>query len=124
MIDLPRAILVVDDEVDVRMVLQRILQRLLSDHDILAVADGVAALTLLGERAITLVFTNHLMLGMSGEQLVHRIKAQWPTMRIVMVSGMEAQRLIRLGRALGLNGVLTKPFTIEQVRTLLGTVLP
>jgi DNA-binding response OmpR family regulator len=118
------AILVVDDEPDVGLVLQRILRRLLADYEILIVADAMAALSLLGERAVTLVFTNHNLPGMNGEQLAQHIKAQWSATRIVMISGMGVERLTMLGQALGLDGVLAKPFTIEEVRALLNTVLP
>lgn len=118
------AILVVDDEPDVGLILHRILRRLLADYDILTVTDTVAALLLLGERAVRLVFTNHNLPGMNGEQLAQHVKAQWPATRIVMISGMGAERLTRLGQALGLEGVLAKPFTVEEVRALLDAVLP
>jgi CheY-like chemotaxis protein len=124
MTDLHPAILIVEDDVDVRMILQRFLRHLLTDHDILVVADGMAALTLLEERSVTLVFTDYCLPGMSGVQLAHHIKAQWPTTRIVLLSAMDAQFLIQQSQELGLEGVLTKPFTIEKVRTLLDAVLP
>jgi hypothetical protein len=68
MTDLHPAVLVVEDDVDVRMILQRFLRHLLS--------------------------------------------------------AMDAQFLTHQSQELGLEGVLTKPFTIEKVRTLLDAVLP
>jgi two-component system, response regulator YesN len=118
------AILIVDDEPDVCIILQRILQRQRADHDILVAADAAAALSLLSERAVALLFTDLSLPGMSGEQLVGLVKAQWPATRIIMISGIGELSLAQHGQALHLDGVLAKPFSIEEVRKVLDAVLP
>lgn len=84
------AVLLVEDEPDVRMVLQRFLRHLLADHGILVVANNEAALTLLEERSVALVFTDYCLLSINGGQLAHQIKAQSPTTHIVLISAAES----------------------------------
>src|SRR6185503_10100314 len=64
-------ILVVDDEPSVRDAIEMILKN--DGHRVEAVSSGEDALEKLGKRNYDFVFTDHIMAGMSGEELARTI---------------------------------------------------
>jgi len=83
----PATILVVEDEVLIRLVLADELR--MAGFFVLEAADADAALALIvAEPAIALVFTDIRMPGsMDGLGLMHRVRAYWPHLKIIVASG-------------------------------------
>lgn len=62
-----------------------------------------------------------LLLGSeSGVELVARLKAGWPAMKIAAVSGAASRTLVRAASKAGAEAYLEKPFTIAQVAEVVG----
>ena len=80
-------VLVVDDEAPIRTIYRRWLVR--AGYDVVEAASGSEAIqALLAEaRGIKLVITDRIMPSGSGEDLIRVVKATWPTMPIVVVTG-------------------------------------
>jgi PAS domain S-box-containing protein len=80
-------VLVVDDETALRDALIRFLER----HGIRAagVADGAAALQVLGERGFDVIISDVRMPGMSGREFLERLRRDWPHLvpRLVFSTG-------------------------------------
>lgn len=114
-------ILVVDDEEAVRRVLVRILKR--SGHSVDEAASGEAALALLASDRYQVIYTDLGMPGMSGWELITHIQQIDPTARIVLVTGWSDQIDPAEAQARGVHAVLAKPFTIQQVQTLMNHLL-
>jgi two-component system cell cycle sensor histidine kinase/response regulator CckA len=108
-------VLLAEDEATVR----RAVSRILADrgYTVVAAASGDEALRIAETRdgPIHLLLTDMIMPGMSGVDLARRLRKQWPSIRVLCVSGYTGESLE--GRsALGLGAsLLQKPFTIESL---------
>ncbi len=104
-------ILVVDDDVDVRRVLARILSR--SAYTVLEAANGAEALLVSGRYAhpIHLLLTDVLMPGMRGPEVATRLAALRTNMKVVYMSGSARDARSQLGVMDTSAVVLEKPFT-------------
>ena len=110
-------ILVVDDDDSVRNLLVKIVS--LSGHDALPARNGVEAVALFRSRPdlIDLVITDLKMPVMDGREAIRRIREMKPGATIICVSGYSDQECPQG------TMFLTKPFTLEQVRTRVGQAL-
>lgn len=111
------AVLVVDDENEVRVVTRRILEE--AGYIVWEATGGGEALRLLTERIVDVVITDIRMPGMDGWQLAAVLKTMTPPKPVLFVSGYAAHT-----GAIALPGpVLAKPFRpaqlIDEVRRLL-----
>ena len=104
----PMRILIVDDDIEVRDVLEELLH--VDGHKVSTAADGAEALSLFKPGRFDMVFTDLGMPGISGWQVVEQIKRQAPQTPVVMVTGWGAQLDPARIAASGVDRVLTKPF--------------
>jgi len=116
------AILLVEDQAAVREVTLAALER--QGYRVTAAAGGAEALALVGagETPIDLVLTDVVMPGMSGPQLVERLRERLPALRAVFMSGYAADAMPRPGEA-GRTAFIQKPFTAAMLGATLRQVL-
>jgi CheY-like chemotaxis protein len=116
-------ILVVEDDVQVRSLLRRILTK--AGYTVLLADNGVSAVELWRSRRgpVHLLITDVVMPKMSGKQLVECLSASQSQLKVLYMSGFTDD-------ALGHHGVLEpgtpflpKPFTSEQLKKKIRTVL-
>jgi signal transduction histidine kinase len=110
-------VLVVDDQEMVRALLSHMLQRL--GYSVTCVASAPEALSALEHQAASAcgVLLDLTMPGEDGSQTFARIRARYPKLPIIFMSGYEPQSVPKA------DGFLHKPFTLEQLRGVLGDVL-
>jgi PAS domain S-box-containing protein len=104
-------ILLVEDDDDVRPLLARAIRRL--GHEVVVAASGEEALTLSREveGPVDLVLTDVLMPGLSGAQVVERLREDRPDVKVLYMSGYASDELARRG----INDAtvyLQKPFQV------------
>ncbi len=127
-------ILVIDDDKDVRKALELVLSR--AGHDVVLADRGEPGLERLREDGADLVITDIIMPGIDGVAVVNSIRAEFPGVPVVVISGggnVEPEKfdpgaiattayLASATRA-GADRTLTKPFErqelVEAVETLL-----
>jgi CheY-like chemotaxis protein len=118
---LARRILVVDDEPMVRALIVRALTD--EGYEVVAVADGRAALDVArgAEAGFDLIVTNNYMPGLSGPELIERVRRDFPDLPILHVD--DDARRGRVGQLPSDVPTIYKPFSIaalkETVRELL-----
>ena len=78
-------ILLVDDEERARETFARMLKR--AGYGVIEASDGLEALSLMEKLPCDLVLSDILMPNLNGYALVSRIRARWPEMPIVLMSG-------------------------------------
>jgi signal transduction histidine kinase/ActR/RegA family two-component response regulator len=107
-------VLVVDDEPAVRRLLARILRA--RGYDVFETEDAHSALAFLNStnRQMDLVVTDIVMPTMSGVRLAEQIRAQWPNVKILFVSGFPSSEALPASE-LATIPLLGKPFTPEQI---------
>ena len=114
-------ILVVDDEPTVCKAIQMMLRYY--GHEVQTANDGPAALVLFESGQFDLVITDYLMPEMKGDQLVTHIKGRRPGQRIIMVTAFAEDFLTHGKPTGGVDYVLNKPFSLEELRTAIAKVM-
>jgi signal transduction histidine kinase/CheY-like chemotaxis protein len=113
-------ILLIDDEPNVREALAD--QLAIEGHSVTSAADGWQGLAVLEEgKPFDLVITDLGMPGMNGWEVAEVVRARFPGMPVVLVTGWAST--LEPGEEKRVDGVLNKPFQIEAVRELLDRLL-
>ncbi len=119
---LPRRILVVDDESIVRDSIRKVLQ--FDGHSVEVATCGEEALALLRNSIFDLVITDYDMPRMKGEQLAAAVKTLQPDLPVLLVTAY-GEQLRPSGIPLSaVDGILAKPFQLEELRHAIVTLLP
>ena len=101
-------ILLVDDHTIVREGLRRILEAVADEWQVIEAGSGFQALECLRRQAIGLAIVDLSMPGMSGLELIKRIRAEYAHVKVLVLSmHAEEQYALRAFRA-GANGYVTK----------------
>lgn len=121
----PRAaVLVIDDDPSVRAVVGQLLQTI--GYEPLLAADGPTGLAVIqaGAPPVAAVLLDLTMPLMLGDEVARRIAAAHPGLPVVLMSGNLNAPGAPDVSALPLAAVLTKPFTLRQLRALLSQIVP
>jgi DNA-binding NtrC family response regulator len=110
-------ILVVDDEQSICLLLRDVLARF--GHQVSTCQDGESALRLASERQLDLVFLDIRMPGMSGLQVLKKLREVQPQAKFVMITGFAKDDIIEDALRSGASACLCKPFRLAQVVELL-----
>ena len=119
---MPR-VLIADDEESMRLLVARAIA--LDGHDIVTAQDGAEALEILTDQdgAFDLLLTDIKMPVMDGIALALAAARDFPDLIILLMTGFADQR----ERASGLNAivhdVVTKPFSVADIRTAVADAL-
>jgi CheY-like chemotaxis protein len=114
-------ILVVDDEPTVCKAIQMMLKYY--GHAVQTANDGPAALELFESGQYDLIITDYLMPEMKGDQLVTLIKGRRPGQRIIMVTAFAEDFLTQGKPTGGVDYVLNKPFSLDELRVAIAKVM-
>lgn len=116
-----RHVLVVDDESSLRKVLTDLLR--LRGYDPTPAASGEEALRIMeGQPFAIAIIDIALKLGggeMDGIELLHRVKAEYPTTECIILTGLPSQQTAIDAVSVGAFGYLLKPFNMTE---LVGTL--
>ncbi len=109
-----QTILVVEDEAAVRRSLARTLVGL--GYRVVQAADGHDALRIAADLpGVDLLLSDVVMPGIDGPEVAQKLRARWPSLRVLFVSGYSDDRLANAG-ALGLRDrLLAKPYTAKAL---------
>ena len=116
---MPGTILIVDDEVHIRMLLEQTLEELEEDYgvEILSAQNGEEGLGLIKSRKPDVVFLDIMMPKLNGYEVCQRVKEDPEAAGIGIVlltaKGQEVDR--RQGLELGARRYMTKPFDPDEV---------
>ena len=108
-------VLVVEDEAAIRALISRKLKSL--GYRVLEAADGRVGLELARSRTaeIKLIISDLVMPGMSGKELVEKLRQMVPGCRVLFISGYSADDTVA-GRCIGTQErLIEKPFTLDQL---------
>jgi CheY-like chemotaxis protein len=109
-------ILLTEDDDSVRAFVSRALE--LDGHDVETACHGVEALQRLTdcEGSYDLLVTDVKMPLMDGIALAHEASGKWPGLPILLMTGFADQRERAEDLAEKIRDVVTKPFTLQQIR--------
>ena len=118
------SILIVDDEPGIRELLSMILES--AGHAVVAAEDGVAAPKVLAAREIDVVITDLLMPERDGLEFITEIRAKYPKVKIIAMSGgghIARDSYLRIAKNFGAHVLLEKPFSQSGVLGAVETVM-
>ena len=109
-------ILLTEDDNSVRAFVSRALE--LDGHKVETACDGVEALDRLTERdgGYDLLVSDVKMPLMDGIALAHKASRRWPGLPILLMTGFADQRERADDLSQVIRDVVTKPFTLQQIR--------
>jgi CheY-like chemotaxis protein len=117
-------ILVVDDDDQVRVLLQHMLERL--GHEVTLASDGNQALERYRQKQAEVIFMDLIMPGKEGIETITDVRREFPGAKIVAMSGggrMGPENYLDLASKLGALRTMAKPFTFAQVQQVVTEVL-
>ena len=106
-------LLVVDDEDGPRQSLRVIFK---DDYDILMAGDGPSAIALAQNQRVDVAVLDIRMAGMSGIEVLERLKFVDPAIEVVMMTAFETTDTIRQALRLRACDYINKPFDISTMR--------
>ena len=106
-------VLVVDDEEDAREMLAAILSQ--AGFDVDDAADGFAALTKVSRYRPDVVVTDLRMPGMTGVDLLQRIRRIHGDVPVILATGLETWDLCTAAEAYGAVTCLVKPLELDEL---------
>lgn len=101
-------ILIVDDQEEMRWYLREMLQE--EGFATAEATNGKEALRLVRRESFDAVVTDLIMPDHEGIELIRVLRAEFPVLRIVAISGADAPVNLRAARLLGADATLSKPF--------------
>lgn len=79
-------ILCVDDEPNSLVLRKLVLQK--AGYDVVTAHSAMLALDVLASRRVDLVLSDQLMPGLTGTELARQIKNRWPSLPVILISGV------------------------------------
>jgi two-component system nitrogen regulation response regulator NtrX len=114
-------ILVVDDEVSIRISLGGILED--EGYQVVMAENGSDALDMIREEVPDLVLLDIWMPGMDGVQTLERIRNLFPELTVVMMSGHGTIETAVKATRIGAFDFIEKPFSLDKVLITIGNAL-
>ncbi|MFV1994040.1 MAG: response regulator [Verrucomicrobiales bacterium] len=114
-------VLFMDDEDDIREIVDKILTR--HGFDVYCAADGREAIEVyeksldFGEPFDVLLFDLDVRGGLGGREAIQHLRQRYPYVKALVTSGYSDDKILENHREAGFSGVLTKPFRIEKLVT-------
>ncbi len=116
-----KRVLVVDDELGVRMTLSGNLE--LEGYEVLEADSAEEALAILSRESVDLVLSDIRMPGMGGIALLRQVKAVHPDLPVVLMTAFTAESNIEEAIGYGVYTVLAKPFNLERAADLIARAM-
>jgi DNA-binding NtrC family response regulator len=118
---IPAKILVVDDDEDFRDLLAEMIFRM--GYEAATARDAETGLQLLGNEAFDAALIDFQMPGMTGVQLLRRIKKMDDNISVIIISGLDNEQMAAEALAGGADAFIIKPVDIDILESTLKQAL-
>ena len=115
-----RTLLIVDDEEGPRQSLRVVFK---DDYDLLLASNGQDAIELARKNRINAAVLDIRMTGMSGTEVLEKLKALQPSVEVIMLTAYETVDTVRQALRLGACDYLNKPFDVATIRKAVATAM-
>jgi DNA-binding NtrC family response regulator len=116
-----KRVLVIDDDESMRHLLVDTLE--VFGYQVSTAKDGRQALDMLDEASFDLAICDLMMPRLNGRDFLKKVKDHTPGLPVIIITGYGTAQTEDEIMRLGARGYLSKPFTIEQIRTLVEQIL-
>jgi signal transduction histidine kinase len=115
-----RTLLIVDDEEGPRQSLRVVFKE---EYNLLMASNGRDAIELARNNRINAAVLDIRMTGMSGTEVLEKIKAIQPSIEVIMLTAYETVDTVRQALRLGACDYLNKPFDVATIRKAVSTAM-
>lgn len=116
-----KRLLIVDDQQGIRLLLNEVMKK--EGYETYLAASGLEALKIAEEQEIDCVLLDMKIPGMSGVEILKRLKEKWPTIPVFMMTAYGELDIVQEALKLGAIRYFTKPFDIFELRDEVNKVL-
>jgi two-component system nitrogen regulation response regulator NtrX len=116
-----KKILIIDDEPGIRRTLASIMED--EHYTVLTAEDAVLGLEILESEPVNMIFLDVMLPKLGGMDALERIRAGWPEIEVVVISGHANVDMAVRAVKLGAFDFLEKPLSLDKVLTLCRNVL-
>ena len=106
-------LLIVDDEVEICDFLKMFFEE--RDFDVEVAYNGIDALQKIASFQPNAILLDIKIPGLDGLEVLKRVKAQYPAIRVLMVTALETNEKINEALRLGADNYITKPLSLEYL---------
>lgn len=109
-------IVVMDDDEQVRELLQDILQA--NNHEVMVAEDGAQGMIKCREFQPDLVITDIVMPEQEGIETISKLRQEYPDLKVIAVSGggqVAPETYLKIAECMGANRTLPKPFKRKDI---------
>jgi DNA-binding response OmpR family regulator len=109
-------ILIIDDDIDLRVIMQEALQA--ECYEVSVAADGVQGIELQRKQPASLLITDIFMPNKEGIETIRDFREEFPNVPIIAISGggrLKRQGSLFTAKALGAEVILRKPFKMSDL---------
>jgi DNA-binding response OmpR family regulator len=110
---LRQTILVVDDDQNARSLLGDIIRS--EGFEVVEAENGLPALECLKQSPVNMIITDRDMPQMDGMEFLKRLREDYPTIPVLMLSGYGEESMWGKAIGLGARDYLLKPFKVKEV---------
>ena len=117
-------VIVIDDQEPIRRIVRRALES--AGHEVFDASDGELGIRLLAQQGAEVVISDIFMPGQDGIQTLRQIRKDFPSGKVIVMSGGDSTGMLDLRRDAELLGAvksLPKPFTAREIVEAVKTVL-
>ena len=109
-------LLVVDDEIEICDFLRNFFSE--KGYDVFFATDGEQALTQSRQKHPDLVLLDVRMPGISGLEVLHRLRNEENPPKVVMITAVEDREVIEEAKRLGAEDYIIKPFVLDYLESV------
>jgi len=115
-LDVPReaSVVIADDDPAIRKLLSDILRT--AGYHVLEAANGKQAADHIRREHVDLLVTDLIMPDQEGIETIQEVRKQFPSLRIMAMSGGIGEHFLNIARKLGADHIIRKPFEIGTIR--------
>ncbi len=113
-------ILVIDDEKNIRLTLEKCLAE---EYEVLTAVNGEDGLDKFSQDEFAVVLLDMKLPGIDGLEVLEKIKTEAPATKVIMITGFGSVETAVETMKLGAVDYLRKPFTPEEIRNIVSEVL-
>ncbi len=106
-------LMIVDDEIDVREYLKNYFSR--RKIDVVTAESGEEAIDLIGKNQPDLMLLDVRMAGISGIETLQKLRQEGNQVRVIMVTGVEDQQMLKPLADLNVAACIHKPLILEEL---------
>ena len=109
-------LLIVDDESDIREFARNFFKK--RQIEVFVASGGRQALDLIASETPHLILLDVRMEEMTGIEVLRELRRGNPSVKVIMVSGVEDEEIIKEANTLGVIGYIHKPFILEELEKI------